>query len=130
AAGAGQRTIEVITIPALGSGAPPPLPPPPTAPPANPVGPFTLQIVALRAADADVRVDWNPVPDATTYHVYAPGFNGPPMPFDVTVVHPASETTVTVARQAVDWDLKVRVTPRNAAGAGQRTIEVITIPAR
>ena len=101
---------------------------PPAVPPVNPVGPFTVQIVDLRSTDADVLIDWTTVPDATSYHVYPPGFAGPPLPFDDMIPHPTRQHTVTVQRQATDWDLAVRVTPWNGAGAGQRTIEVITIP--
>lgn len=98
-------------------------------PPVNPVGPFTVQIVALRTSDADLLIDWNTVPDATAYRVYAPGFDGPPTPFDDMIAHPTSQHTITVQRQVSDWDLAVRVTPHNIAGGGQRTIELVTIPA-
>jgi hypothetical protein len=98
--------------------------------PVNGVGPFTVQIVDLRTTDADLLIDWNTVPDATTYHVYAPGFAGGPMPFNDRIPHPTSQHSVTVPRQASDWDLPVRVTPENSAGSGPRTIQVITIPKR
>jgi hypothetical protein len=94
------------------------------------VGSFTVQVVDLRSTDADLLIDWNTVPDATTYRVYAQGFGGPPLTFDTRIPHPTSQHSVTVPRQASDWDLGVRVTPENSAGSGPRTIEVITIPRR
>ena len=106
-----------------------PPPPTPTAPPVAGVAPFAITIVDLRADSAVLLIDWDGVPDATQYHVYAPGFGGAPLPFSDIVDFPLTEHTVVVSRQSVDWDMAVRVTAQNSFGSGPRTIVNITVPA-